>query len=89
MGVPTGMRIFVIVLPVAVFFGVVEGMYGIGVRTNDLGEEIYTTTIGQMAIGIIGILVYFSYLGRKLKGIAESGDASPYRRVTAAGELSR
>ena len=66
-GLPTMIRIFAIAIPIIIVIGVAEGLHGVGVDVSESGEEVYTTTVSQVVGSTLLMMIYFLYLGKKLK----------------------
>lgn len=74
-GFPIIVRILVVAIPIFIVIGVVERIYGIGVEISESGEEVYSTTVSQVVGGILLVIIYYLYLGNKLKSIAPDRNA--------------
>ena len=74
-GVPIMIRIFVVALPIFIVIAVVESIYGVGVEISESGEEVYSKTVSQVVFGILLVIIYYLYLGNKIKSIASDRNA--------------
>lgn len=75
LGVPVGIRIFVFAIPLFLLVGVVEYKYETGRQINQLGEEVYLTTINQVIVFFLYAIVCYVYLGKKLYEISQKSNA--------------
>ena len=70
LGVPILVRILVIAVPVFIVIVVVEEIFGVGQENTKAGDVVYSTTVSQVAGGVLFLVVYYLYLGNKLKSVA-------------------
>ncbi|MEN8140666.1 MAG: hypothetical protein ABFR97_05515 [Thermodesulfobacteriota bacterium] len=75
-GIPVGIRIFAVIIPISIALGIVEGMNGVGIEYNAADEEIYSTTLSQVICSALFGIIYYLHLGNTLKSIA-SGSNKP------------
>lgn len=76
-GLPVSVRLITVGIPIFLTIGIMEEIYNLGIETDEYGTEYFITTTGQIIASLIFAIVFYLYLGRKLKSIGSKHGAEP------------